>query len=54
MCQAWLTQWLKVEPQRKNPLSYKTNTASNDKLAGTVVINTALFPLEYGELDLLA
>lgn len=44
MCQAWLTQWLKVEPQRKDPLSYKTNMASNDKLAGTVV-NTAHIPI---------
>lgn len=44
ICQAQLTQRLKLEHQRMNPFSYETNMARIDKLARTLLINTASVP----------
>lgn len=45
-----MTQWLKLEHQRRNPLSYETNMARIDKLAWTVLINTACVPFGIWEV----
>lgn len=44
ICQAQLTQRLKLEHQRMNPFSYETNMACIDKLARTLLINTVSVP----------
>lgn len=49
ICQARLTQWLKLECCRKNPLSYETNMVCADKLAS---YSRSAFPLESGKLYL--
>lgn len=44
ICQAQLTQRLKLEHQRMNPFSYETNMDRVDKLARTLLINTVSVP----------
>lgn len=46
ICHAQLTQWLKLEHQKRNPVSPETNMACIDKLPWTVLLTRYVLPLE--------